>query len=327
MTPTPHFQSLFADGFRTFLATKRALGRRYRTEEAALRLFDRFLVQQGVTHAEQLTADRLDAFLASRPRTAPRSFNHLLGVVRLCLDWLVAQGQLPGSPLRARPRRVTAQRAPFLFAPDQARTLLAAAGALPDNARAPHRGPTYRTIFALLYGLGLRVGEACRLQVGDVDLARALLVIRESKFSKSRLVPVGPRMAALLQAHLARRDPAGQLDPQAPLFTFDERRGVATSTVSRTFLGLTRRLHLNVSPGTAPPRCHDLRHSFAVGTLLRWYRTGADPAAKLYPLATFLGHVDPASTAVYLTITTDLFGEAARRFAAFAGPVISEDTP
>lgn len=323
-----NFQSPLADGIRDFLATKRALGRRYRSEEYALRLLDRFLVQQGVIRPDQVTAECLEAFLASRPRASPRSFNHLLGVIRGLLDWLVAQGQLPGSPLRARPRRATARRVPFLFDAAQARQLLAVAGRLPDRPRGPGRGPTYRTLFALLYGLGLRVGEACRLQVGDVDLARALLVVRNTKFGKSRLVPFGPRMAALLQAHLPRRA-GGQAapDPEAPLFTFDGRHGVSACTVSQTFLRLTRQLGFAVPAGTAPPRCHDLRHSFAVGTLLRWYRAGADPGAKLHHLATFLGHVDPASTAVYLTITPDLFEEAARRFAAFAGPAIPEETP
>ena len=307
---------------------KRALDRQYRTEEYALRLLDRYLVQQGVTCPDQVTAELLDAFLASRPRTSPRSFNHLLGVVRHCLAWLAADGRLSASPLRARPRRTTAQRVPFLLDVGQARQLLAAAGALPDRPRGPGRGPTYRTVFALLYGLGLRVGEACRLRCEDVDLVRALLVVRNTKFGKSRLVPFGPRIAALLQAHLARRA-AGQAasDPEAPLFTFDGRHGVSTATVSQTFLRLTRQLGFAVPAGTAPPRCHDLRHAFAVGTLLRWYRTGADPGAKLHHLATFLGHVDPASTAVYLTITADLFGEAARRYAAFAGPAIQEETP
>jgi integrase len=325
MSTPANFQSALAAGFCDFLALKRALGRRYRTEEAALRLLDRFLVQQKVTGPDELTAELLDAFLTSRPRSAPRSFNHLLGVVRQCLRWLATQGRLPASLLQTRPRHVTSQRVPFLFTPEQARALLAAAAALPDRPRGPGRGPTYRTIFALLYGLGLRVGEACRLQVGDVDLPQALLVIRGTKFGKSRLVPVGPRVAALLGSHLARRAGGGPpLDPAAPLFTFDGRHGVTAGTVSQTFLRLTRALRLAGAAGTAPPRCHDLRHSFAVATLLRWYRTGVDPAGRLHHLATFLGHVDPASTAVYLTITPDLFAEAADRFATFAGPALME---
>ena len=322
------FQSPLADGIRRFLAAKRAIARRYRTEEYALRLLDRFLVAQAVARGDQLTAELLDAFLASRPRARPRSFNHLLGVVRRCLDWLVGQGVLPGSPLRARPRRETARRVPCLFDLPQARWLLEAAGRLPDNPKGPGRGPTYRTLFALLYGLGLRVGEACRLRCGEVDLERALLVVQGAKFGKSRLVPCGPRMAGLLQAQLARRAGGGAApEPQAPLFTFDGRHGIAPESVSRTFRQLVRRLDLAVPAGTAPPRLHDLRHSFAVGTLLRWYRAGVDPAARLHHLATFLGHVDPASTAVYLTITADLLREANRRFEAFAGSALGEGAP
>ena len=86
-------------------------------------------------------------------------------------------------------------------------------------------------------------------------------------------------------------------------------------------------LGLHVPPGTASPRAHDLRHSFAVGTLLRWYRAGLDPAARLLPLSTFLGHVDPASTAVYLTITQELLQEANHRFEEYARPAFEEPSP
>ena len=165
-------------------------------------------------------------------------------------------------------------------------------------------------IFALLYGLGLRVGEVARLTHADIDLDRDLLVIRGTKFGKSRLVPFGPRMAARLREYLAPRRPAPE--PAAPMFPFTTRGPI------HPFHHLVPHLSLVVPPGVAPPRVHDLRHAFAVGTLLRWYRAGVDPAARLFHLATFLGHVSPTSTAVYLTITADLLGEANRRFEAFA---------
>jgi integrase len=152
-----------------------------------------YLVGAGVRSLDEVGPEVLDAFLASRPRTTPRSYNHLLGTVARLFAWLVAQGVLLRSPLAARPRRQTARRLPFLFDAPTARRLLDLAGRLPDNSRAPLRGLTYRTIFALLYGLGLRVGEVSRLLRGDVDLDRDLLVIRLTKFSKSRLVPFGPR--------------------------------------------------------------------------------------------------------------------------------------
>jgi len=320
------WKSPLGPAIERFVAYKRALGRRYNNEEKALHLFDRFLARCGVTGAEHITPELVEEFLASRDRWRPRSHNVLLGVVRVLFDWLVIQGSLAKSPVRTRPRRVTAQRIPYLFDAVQARRLLDVAADLPDRSRAPLRGPTYRTIFALLYGLGLRVGEVARLRRADVDLNRQLLVIRDTKFGKSRLVPFGPRLGGLLQVYLALREHRGgaPIVAEAPVFTFTRRGHVHPGTISQTFHQLVPRLGLTIPPGVAPPRVHDLRHAFAVGTLLRWYRDGLDPAGRLFHLATFLGHVSPSSTAVYLTITDALLDEANRRFARAAGPTITE---
>jgi len=326
--PAPAFESLLAEGMTRFLAHKRALGRRYASEERELRVFDRFLCIQGVTGVEQLTAALLAEFLASRPRPRPRSYNALLGVVRRLLDWLVRHEFLAASPLQATPRRTTAQRVPYLFDPPHARQLLEVAGRLPDAPGAPLRGRTYRTIFALLYGLGLRVGEVARLQRDEVDCARALLLVRATKFGKSRLVPCGPQLIALLRGYLDRTAAhRGSLPPDAPVFSFRGGRAIHPGTISQTFHQLLPRLTLDCPAGTAPPRVHDLRHAFAVGTLLRWYRAGIAPADRLFHLSTFLGHVNPTSTAVYLTITADLLQEANQRFARWAAPAVPETTP
>jgi site-specific recombinase XerD len=322
------FESLLATAIHQFLDHKRALARKFVVEEKTLRLLDRYLVEHDVRAPEQITSGLLDAFLASRPRKTPRSYNHLLGTVARLFNWMTSQGLLGRSPLRARPRRQTTQRIPFLFDQTAARKLLEMAGSLPDNPRALMRGLTYRTIFALLYGLGLRVGEAARLCLGDVDEEQRLLVIRLTKFSKSRLVPFGPQIGELLHQYLeARKQRARSLEPDAPLFSFGRDCGLNPCTISQVFHSLVPRLGIHVPPGTAPPRAHDLRHSFAVGTLLRWYRDGLDPAARLLRLSTFLGHVDPASTAVYLTITQDLLQEANLRFEKFARPALEEPAP
>ncbi len=130
-----------------FLAHKRAVGRKYASEQNELRLLVRFAGEHRVDSLAGLTPALLEDFLASRPRSRPRSFNHLLGVVRCLLDWAVSHELLDASPLQARPRRVTSARVPFLFDASQARRLLDAAAALHDNPRARGRGPTYRAIF------------------------------------------------------------------------------------------------------------------------------------------------------------------------------------
>jgi site-specific recombinase XerD len=316
------FRSPLADGITRYLDTKRALGCHFATEERTLRLLDRFLVQQGITTGEAITGNMLDRFLASRPRPAARSYNHLLGVVRRLFEWLVSQEMLQASPLQTSPKRETARRLPFLFNPPLARRLLDCAESLPDNNRSRYRGPTYRAIFALLYGLGLRVGEVSRLQCGDVDLEHDVLLIRDSKFGKSRLVPFGPRLAQLIRCYLEghpRRE--WFTEPTVPLFTWNGTRPISTNSIRNVFRErLLPQLRLEIPDGTTHPRVHDLRHSFAVGTLLRWYRQGVDPSARLHHLSTFLGHVNPVTTAVYLTITSDLLSEANRRFEAFAAP-------
>lgn len=322
---TADFHGPFADDFRRFVAHKRALGRRYDTEEKALRLFDRYLGRQGIIDRTEVTPEVVEAFLASRPRKMPRSYNHLLGVLDRCFAWLVVQGLLDSSPVRVRSRRATRQRAPFLFDQTQARRLLQVAAELPDNPRAVLRGPTYRMIFALLYGLGLRVGEVARLCRNDVDLRNAVLVIRYTKFSKSRLVPFGPRMAQSLRDYIRDREQLmGEFLPDSPLFSFTNGQHLHPGTISQTFHALVPRLGLAIPPGVTSPRVHDLRHSFAVGTLRRWYRTGSEPAQRLHHLATFLGHIQPESTAIYLTITEDLLREASSRFAAFSASALKE---
>ncbi len=320
MNPTDSIECVVA----RFLEHKRALGRKYVSEQAELRLLVRFAAAHGITGLDQLTATLLDEFLGSRSRSRPRSFNHLRGVVACLLDWAVNQQLLAVSPLRARRRRATSNQIPFLFDQAQARQLLDAAGELRDNSRAPRRGATHRTIFALCYGLGLRAGEACGLRIRDVDTSRDLLVVHGGKFGKSRLVPHGTRIAALLAQQLQRRMDDGATDADEPLFTFDGVRSVHPGTASQTFHQLVLALELPVPDGVRPPTLHCLRHSFAVGCLLRWYREGVDPAARLHRLSTFMGHVDPSSTAVYLTITPALLNEANERFERFAKAALSD---
>jgi site-specific recombinase XerD len=310
-------QSPLAEPIRQFVEYKQALNRKYRPEAAALRLFDRYLCEHAVTGWTSINGILIERFLQSRPRTRPRSYNHLLGVLHRFFDWAVMQRLIAHNPVNVGRRRDTGKLIPYLFDLNDAKRLLQVVSTLPDRSRAPHRARTYETIFALLYGLGLRVGEAVRLKLGDVDLQGNTLFIRETKFSKSRIVPLGPRLAARLQHYVEERHDEPR-EPDRPLFSFTKRGCICPETISQTFHALVPKLGLHLPPGVSPPRLHDLRHAFAVGTLLRWYREGIDPSCRLIYLSTFLGHVDPNSTAVYLTITEELLREADRRFRAFA---------
>lgn len=324
------FQSVLAGSIKAFLADKRALGKRFICEEKGLRLLDRYLHEQQVESLEHITPELVESFLASRPLHSSKSYNHLLGILRRLFDWMELRKLVSCSPVRVPPRRVTQHQIPFIFNVDQIRLLLDAALHLPNRSTAPNRGTTYHMIFALLYVLGLRVGEVTRLQICDVDFQRDFLVIRETKFSKSRLVPFGPRLRMVLWNYLRQQtEQYGALALAQPVFSFSRAtaRPISANTISWTFHQIVSGLALDIPPGFKPPHLHCLRHSFAVATLSYWYRTGVDPAGRLIHLSTFMGHVSPSSTAVYLTITSELLQYANRRFEQFAAPILLEAKP
>ena len=197
-----NLQSTLAQPIADFLQYKQALNKKYQTETLALRLFDRYLFEQGITGWQAVTSSVIDAFMESRSRHRPRSYNHLLGVLRRFFDWAVLQRWINQNPVVERSKRETGKRLPYLFDLTTARRLLDVASGLPDTPKGPQRALVYETVFALLYGLGLRVGEVARLTVGDVDFTRNVLCIRETKFSKNRWVPLRPQHGQSLETVL-----------------------------------------------------------------------------------------------------------------------------
>ena len=166
----------------------------------------------------------------------------------------------------------------------------------------------------------MRHGEARRLALADVDLPRALITVRGTKFYKSRLVPVGPPLAQALEAYAATRaafpaSPAGE----ATFLANRDGTPLKARTVHKAFDALRRQAGVRNADGARyQPRLHDLRHSFATHRLTSWYRQGADVQRLLPVLATYLGHESVAGTQVYLTLTPELLREASLRFERYA---------
>lgn len=206
-------------------------------------------------------------------------------------------------PLRQRWRQ------PFIYS---AADIDAVMGQARDAIVSPLRAATYTTLIGLLASSGMRIGEAIKLDRADVDWTEGVLLIRESKFGKSRLVPLHPSSIQALSDHAQLRDEL-QPRPKGPSFFVSlTRNRLSYAVVSQTF----RQLVGNAGVGAdapRPPRLHDLRHSFAVRTLLGWYRSGEDVQAKIPSLSTYLGHRDPASTYWYLSAAPELLALAAAR--------------
>lgn len=197
---------------------------------------------------------------------------------------------------------------PFLYSDTDITTLLAAARALGPESR----GLTYYTLLGLLAATGMRIGEAITLDLGDVDHEQAVLLIRESKFGKSRLVPLQPSTMTVLGDYLQARTGFRRVRREPSLFVGRTGKRLIYQVVSSTF----RQLLVDTGVGAdAPrlPRLHDIRHRFAIVTLLGWYRSDEPVQPKLPVLSTYLGHREPASTYWYLSAAPELLTLAAAR--------------
>lgn len=269
-----------------------------------------------------ITDAQLRAFLAGRgplTRYWHRKHSVLLGVYRYALT----RGHIATLPpvLAARPPRAPEACLPYVYTRAEIQRLLDATARFskPQFHMAPS---TFRTLLLVLYGTGLRIGEALALTRADVDLEAAVFTVRDSKFYKSRLVPLGPDLLAVVRAYAAGR--RGRRWPQGTdTAFFVDRRGARLlgNSVRRAF-GRLRASAGVVRPDGAryQPRLPDFRHTMAVHRLTAWYHTGADVQRLLPSLATYLGHLDLAATQRYLTMTPELLQAAARRFAAYALP-------
>ncbi len=203
-----------------------------------------------------------------------------------------------------------------MFSDAEIVTLLNAADTLTPRFRAA----TWRTLIGLLAATGMRPGEACRLTLGDLDLANGVIQVLETKFDKSRLVFIHPTTAAIIGEYLeVRRDWVGTKARDCPaVFVNSRRTALRPDTLGVTFNKILTAAGITAVPGHRPPRLHDLRHTFAVTTMLDWYRHDHDVQARLPLLSTWLGHVDPASTYWYLHAVPELLAHAAQRLEAHA---------
>lgn len=291
-----------------YLAVRRQLGFKLRLPGGALRSFISFLKRRRATHI----TTQLALVWAKTPTNAqPEQWANRLAMVRRFAKYHAAtdprtevppEGLLPHRHRRARP---------YLYTDREIRSLLNAARELPS--RLSLRSATYSTIFGLLAATGMRMSEPIALDRADVDLDRALLTIRRTKFGKSRLIPLHRSTCAALRRYAVRRDRAVSMARTPSFFLSEWGTRLTESSVGWTFVKLSHRIGLRGPTDCRGPRLHDLRHRFAVQTLLRWYRSGVDVQQRLPRLSTYLGHAHVADTYWYVTATPELLRLAAER--------------
>jgi integrase/recombinase XerD len=299
-----------------YITSKQSMGMRFRTEARTLKSFCKAMGDVGIGEVQP---DRVRAFLAGTgpvTRNWQRKHEVLGGFYRFA----VARGYVTVSPLPGRVPQPLHAFVPYIYSHEDLRRLLDAAASSAIHPLSHIQPHTCRMLILLLYGAGLRISDALFLTLGDVDLTSAILTIRESKFYKTRLVPIGPDLIQALTSYAAKRTMDYPAKPDTRLFVSRTGALVTRQTAENTFARLRVRAGVQRHDGSRyQPRLHDLRHSFAVHRLVLWYRQSADVQRLLPKLATYLGHVNITGTQRYLTMTPELLQEAGQRFEKYAG--------
>ena len=302
-----------ADAIAHYLDLNHAMGLRFHVDEAILKAFHR---HAGAVDIEAVSPDDIIAFLQPRHRvTSTWLMKHR--ALRRFYQHGITRGIVARSPVPTAVPRVTETFVPHIYSDEELRRLLAGVDAHQARTRCTIAAPTFRALLLLLYGTGLRLGEALALRREEVDLRAGMILIREAKFYKSRQLPIGPQLTRVLGAYVD----AGQPDPRTTLTAFfltRQGRSLPHQTVRWNFVAV--RKWAGVSG-----RLHDLRHTFAVHRLLAWYREGADVQRCLPHLSTYLGHARIACTQRYLTMIPELLDQASHRFDTYARSAVGHE--
>ena len=298
-----------------YIAMKTSLGMSF---DSARRLLRQFSREIGNPPIGEVQAEAVAAFLRGRGAlnaTWGLKYRILSGFYKFA----ISRGHANSSPLPGNVPKLPPQQSPYVYSVDELHRLLDATSVVHVTST-PLQAPMYRTLLILLYGSGLRIGETLNLTLRDVDVIERIITVRDTKFFKTRLVPIGPKLAGQLAIHIQRRRqlplPSGE---DSRLFTTKTGQGWPYPHVITLFQKVRRAAGIGSATGESRlPRIHDIRHTAAVHRVIAWYRTGRDVQLLLPRLATYLGHIDIKSTQRYLHMTTDLLQEASQRFAKYA---------
>jgi integrase/recombinase XerD len=305
------------DIIASYITQQRSLGKRYLAEANILTAFRRSV---GDAPVRNIRPEMISCFVdrgGTGYETRSRKYRVLAGL----FFFAVTRRLLRTSPMPQRRRkRVHPTYIPYIYSEAELKRLLAAVPAAAEGPRQVIDADTLRTLLLLLYGAGLRRGEAMRLKIEDVDIEQSLIHVRQTKFFKTRIVPLGDSLTTVMRAFIARPGNFYSAGPESWLFSSRDGTPLCGTTLGVAFRRLCEIANIQRDGGTRnQPRMHDLRHSAAVHRVTAWYRCDADLNDLLPKLATYLGHVGLAGTQRYLTMTRELLAEASSRFEAFAG--------
>lgn len=327
LRPPPRFGSFLGEIMRDHVALMKSRGYRYDTGEGDLLRFDKFLQSRtDLSHQPLRVLVREWTKAGATPRHAWNCYQvgRTLSKALRRID-----PATEGVPRDRHLNRLTRQsyRRPYIYSEEEVRRLLETARGLP-SPKSPLRPLTLYTMLVLAYCAGLRLGEIIHLNLGDVHFGDETIEIRDTKFFKSRRLPLARSTMSALRQYLDARRQAGAPDvPMSGLFWHPKASGrYSRVTAGMLLRRVLRRAELKPAKGRSGPRIHDLRHAFVVNRMLAWYRKGINPQPRLPYLATYLGHKNINSTLVYLTITQELLQQASERFRVLGARILRAST-
>jgi len=284
-----------------YLALRRGLGFKLHDPGVWLSQFACFLEERCAKH---ITVKLALEWITQPVNVHPAYLASRLGVVRGFAQYRSATDPRTEVPsLRLLPHRFH-RKTPYIYTDSEIGRLITAAQELPSKRGL--RAQTFATVLGLLVVTGIRIGEAVALDCDDVDLSAAVLTIRGAKFRKSRLVPVHASTRRVLQRYAQQRERIYPKPRSTSFFIGERGNSLRVSSVQAAFAKLSRAVGLRGPSDRRGPRLHDFRHGFAINTLLRWYRTGADVEHHLPKLSTYLGHTNVRDTYWYLSSVPEL---------------------
>jgi integrase/recombinase XerD len=294
-----------------YLTIRRSLGYDLGTTERILRRFITFAEQEDAAY---ITSDLFLRWQETFGHANRHTWACRLGKVRLFAQWLHGIDQKHEVPPQALiPSRYRRAR-PYIYSDEEIRRIVETAATLPSiNGIRPL---TYSTLFGLIAVTGLRISEALSLDVADIDLEAGVLTLRRGKLGKARLLPVSDSTTVRLVAYAKERDQLLGAPPE-PFFVSDHGERLTDGSARYNFAAVCQTIGLRPAEKFNRhghgPRIHDLRHTFAVRTLVNWYRTDTDPSREMIKLTTYLGHANPAHTYWYIEAVPELLDLASQR--------------
>lgn len=292
-----------------YLAMRRALGFKLQRYEPWLFDFVAFMKRH---HARRVTGKWMVRWVRENPSTDPCYQGLRFGAIRgfaIYHSTVDPRTEVPPADLMPR---VRGRNRFYLYSDDEVQRLLAETLKRRVGATSISRWVRY-TLYGLLSVTGLRIGEALRLDLTDVDLEEGILTVRDSKFGRSRLVPLHPSTRTALRKYLQRRNDYFQRRHIAPFFVSHHGTRMRHNDAYKSFVRLSRKIGLRAPEDRHGPRLHDFRHRAATQVMLQCYRSGADPERRLPALSTYLGHVDLRHTYWYLHQNPALMKQAVGR--------------